>query len=651
MDAQTKKAIDSLTKELLRTQADLATVKRGQRRPQLAHSSIDSGALEVRDSAGVTRLRLGWLPDGTVGSIVEGGDPPPAPTAPGVSPMASGLIVSWDGDLVSDVAMPSDFDHVNVYVSATDGFSPSLETFAGTIHRDGGTLPVAPLEIGTTYYVVLVGVGTGGVRGEPSAQASGVPESVTDIEPGSITEVEIADDAISTPKLRAEAVTALKIAAEAIEAGHIQAAAITASKLESDLVLGTRIIAGNPAGARVELDEGGLRGYTDSDELAFVIDDEGSAVFSGDIIGSEISGSRITIGAAPGNTGSIEDDAGVVRTRVTSSTGQRAQIAATTGQAEFTAWAQPGASAPVGGMVAQPETVALTLQSVSGDVDSPFSQHTVTTGQAIGTWRAGDGSQVQIQALTDWSSISALPAASTVGQPAAHAGVLYAFRRAAFDTPTMSLQSPASASGPGANRRSIIHVEGANTNRAHTIINHAARIHYFQGELVDGSTDTTTDGRVELAPTHSILAPRHAPVRQAMVAQPTETAASGGPWNAFTSGQWPVINFRTGWSGRARITIRMAGINPNTNASSLATSFALSGGSTVAPDLSRSAFIRSVGTTAVGSRQTLWIDTLNLAANSDYVLTPHWRTSGATAWGTQSYDMTVGNVIIVEPLT
>lgn len=45
MDPQTRRAIQSLTRELQRTQAELARVKRGSRRPQLGHSSIDSGEI------------------------------------------------------------------------------------------------------------------------------------------------------------------------------------------------------------------------------------------------------------------------------------------------------------------------------------------------------------------------------------------------------------------------------------------------------------------------------------------------------------------------------------------------------------------------------------------------------------------------------
>src|SRR5699024_11719047 len=125
-----------------------------------------------------------------------------------------------------------------------------------------------------------------------------------------------------------------------------------------------------------------------------------------------------------------------------------------------------------------------------------------------------------------------IPPASTVGEPDASAGVLYAFRRSSSDAPTLSIQSPMSTSGPGAGKRSIVHVEGANTGRSSTVINHAARQHYFQGELVDGDTDTTTSGGVQLAPTHSIAAPYHAPATTAVTTEPTATSPRG--WAGVT---------------------------------------------------------------------------------------------------------------------
>ena len=630
-DSALRRQVAQLASELARTQAEVRTLRRGARRPQLGHSSIDSGSLDVVDSeTGQVRLRLGWQPDGTVGMVPEGGDPHPAPAVPTVEPIPSGLSVSWDGTLDGLEVLPSDFDHVNVHVSSADGFAPGASTFTGTITRSGGVLPVAPLEVGATYYVRLVPVGTGGVQGTPSPQASGVPAPVGGVPgPGSITETEIADDAISTPKLQAEAVTALKIAAQAIEAGHIQAAAITAAKLEADLVLGTRIIAGDPAGARVELDENGLRGYDADDALVFAITD-GNAVFTGNITGSEISGSRITIGDAPGNIGAIEDTAGVVRTRVTSSTGQRAQIAASDGQAEFTAWADPTTPSPVGGMFAQAGIVAMSMQSVAGDVTSPA---------------------VQIQASAGSAVVRLVANAPTDPDDRQGPGNLFANRSPSDDIAAVSLQSPRweEPGDPASLRRSVLFAEGANTGRPYTRVVQAARRVIVMGEATGGGWDTTSDGMLELASTHSINAPRHAPARTDMAAQPT--TAGNGNWIAFTSGQMPSVSFKTGWSGRVRVTIQICGYNNNTLGATLSVGFALSGASSVPVSLARAAMVRSMGTTLNYGRQGSQVVYLDLAGNADYTLSPLWRTSSDEAWSTaQGFDLGYQNSIIIEPL-
>lgn len=652
MDAQTKRAIDQLTQELLRTQAELATVKRASRRPQLGHSSIESGSLDVVDpETGSVRLRLGYQPDGTVGVVPEGGDPPPAPSTPVVAAAPVGLMVQWDGALADpELILPGDFDHVSVHVSPTSGFTPTAATFQGTIPRAGGLFPVVPLEVGETYYVLLVPVGTGGVEGAPSAEASGVPEGVGGVpEPGSITEVEIADDAISTPKLQALAVNAAKIAANAIEAGHIQAGAVEASKLAAEIVLASRIIAGNPSADRVEIDGDGLRGYDGEGALVFAVQG-GNAVFSGDITGSEISGSRISLTSTGGTQGVIEEvPGGLVRARMDSASGARAQLQGSPGQAEFSVWGDAGdPNGPAGGVLAQPGVAALTLYS---DVSQPGVEPSVSIsalpGQANGRWVGADGSEVRIRALDNWSSIDALPTASTVGQPNATAGFVYAFRRTGSDAPTLSLQSPLSVSGPGAGRRSIIHVEGANTNRAHTIINHAARVHYLQGELVDGSTDTTTDGVVQLAPTHSLLAPRHAPMRTDMNSGPDFSTIID--FVDFTTAQYPPIDFRTSWSGQVRITITAAARNTASDVSAIQVGFRLSGGSTVPAAVSRSwsAQSKGAGTTSTEHySRTLY---MSLNGNANYTLTPAWRISGGSS-SSASFHMSYEQSIVVEPL-
>ena len=653
MDAATKRAIDQLTGELLRTQAELATVKRGQRRPQLGSSSIDRGALEVRDpDTLVTRIRIGYQPDGSVGVVPEGGDPHPAPATPFVAPIPSGLSVTWDGSLDGLDLLPADFDHINVHVSQDSGFAPSPATFSGTIPRSGGALPVAPLEVGTTYYVVLVPVGTGGVQGEVSDEASGVPTGVTDIEPGSITEVEIADDAISAPKIQAEAIQALHIAADQIEAGHIQASAVTASKLEADLVLGTRIIAGDPGGARVELDDTGLRGYTGEDELAFVIDDQGNAVFSGAITGSEITGSRMTIAASGGATGVIEEaTGGVVRNRVTSAHGSRAQLSGTPDLAQLAAWADvTDSSAPTGAISAQPDICAIVLYSNPANPGgSPAFQMSATPDEANAIWQSETGSSVRIRSREGSSSIAlTAPAAE---DPDDHQGAGFIFaQRYSDDLATASMQGPVWGEGDGPERglRAMLHLEGSRPDRAYTRMTYAARRHVFGGEYNYnlGQTDQVTDGALELRPAHSILAPRHAPLSTVLTVNPA--FSTSGSYVDFTTAQMPTVPFRTGWSGRVKISLMSAGLNNTGPDRNLRLAFRLSGAQTIAAAPERGTWMTNSGTGNSSRQMSTRITVMNLQGNADYTLHPQWYSS--ENGGAVNFSIALGNTIIIEPL-
>lgn len=247
-----------------------ARLDRIERSSRLSHASLDGTAITVKDTDGTVRGAIGMQPDGTIGLIAVDGPPPGAPTAPIVTPSIGGLRVVWDGALADGSPLPADFAHVAVHVSTSSGFTPSAATFVGTITRSGtgGMLPVTPLPY-VAHYVVLIAVNSSGIPGPASAQTAATPVKVDgpDITAGSVT------------------------------AAAIQAGAITAEKLEAVLELATRIVAGDPAGARVELNEDGLRVYDGSNVLVIQFNAaDGSAVFTGDITASDITGSTVTGG-------------------------------------------------------------------------------------------------------------------------------------------------------------------------------------------------------------------------------------------------------------------------------------------------------------------------------------------------------------------
>lgn len=270
----------------------LARVERSAR---LSHASLDNTSLVVKDDTGAVRGHIGMQADGTIGLVAENGPAPGAPTPPVVTPSLGGLRVVWDGALADGSTLPADFDHVAVHVSTSTGFTPSAATFVGTITRsgDGGMLPVTPLPY-QVHYVLLTAVNTSGNASGPSAETSATPLKV------------------DGPDLTAGSVTA----------AAIQAGAVQADKLEAILQLVTRLVAGDPDGARVELNEDGLRVYNASDALTVQFDAAtGDAVFTGEVTGSTItggllqtatSGERIVLNEADENKIEVYDATRVV---------------------------------------------------------------------------------------------------------------------------------------------------------------------------------------------------------------------------------------------------------------------------------------------------------------------------------------------------
>lgn len=234
---------------------------------RLSHAALDDTNLVVTDGNGTVRGRIGMQADGTVGLIAVDGPAPGAPSAPVVTPTIGGLRVTWDGTLADGSTLPADFDHIAVHASTTSGFTPSAATFVGTITKagDGGSFPLIPLPY-QPHYIQLTAVNTSGNASAPSSEVTSTPVKV------------------DGPDLKAGSVTA----------AAIQAGAVTAEKLEAILQLATRLVAGDPAGARVELNEDGLRVYNSAGELVIRFDSvDGSAAFTGTITGSTVTGGLI----------------------------------------------------------------------------------------------------------------------------------------------------------------------------------------------------------------------------------------------------------------------------------------------------------------------------------------------------------------------
>ena len=86
------------------------------RTAQLGVSTV-TGALPIRDSAGVLIGIVGTQPDGTPGVTVKNASPPPQPNSPDLAPFSAGLGVGWNGDFPF-ASRPANFRNVEVYLGA-----------------------------------------------------------------------------------------------------------------------------------------------------------------------------------------------------------------------------------------------------------------------------------------------------------------------------------------------------------------------------------------------------------------------------------------------------------------------------------------------------------------------------------------------------
>lgn len=91
---------------------------RSRRSPQLAHSSLEDGALREFNLEGTQVAQYGKQYDGTSTAAVLVSPEPPAPSAPTVVGVGGGVKVSWDGTFEGDetVVAPMDWRQVDVVV-------------------------------------------------------------------------------------------------------------------------------------------------------------------------------------------------------------------------------------------------------------------------------------------------------------------------------------------------------------------------------------------------------------------------------------------------------------------------------------------------------------------------------------------------------
>ncbi|MDF5756666.1 fibronectin type III domain-containing protein [Spongiactinospora sp. TRM90649] len=182
-------------------------------------------------------------------TVPDDTDAPPVPTAPVLATRLGVVHVEWDGMGAGAAPMPTDFHRV--VVEMQDPLAPGWSEI-GYLEA-AGSIVVPGLPYGQDREFSFTAIDRSGNASAQSVTAT--------IATAPLVLGDAANSSIATGNLVANAVTASKIAAGAVEASHIAANAVTAAKLEAVLTLTTRLVAGNPSGARVELRDTGLAAF------------------------------------------------------------------------------------------------------------------------------------------------------------------------------------------------------------------------------------------------------------------------------------------------------------------------------------------------------------------------------------------------------
>ncbi|MFK8851264.1 hypothetical protein [Streptomyces sp. Ac-502] len=298
----------SIARELNELRRKLDAIAKGQR---VAHgASIDNASLEVRDDGGSLRAIYGQQADGTSGVQVVNGPPPPAPSAPVVASVLGGVTVSWDGAFADGAVIPLDWSRVEVHASTSAGFTPTAGTLQSTIETAQGATVVVVTD--DPVYLRLLARNTSGAASPSSAEAGPygpAPVVATDILDGVVTEVKLANDAVTAAKIAAaavgtteisdDAVTTQKIVAGAILAGQIAAGAVLTDKLAAEAVTAAKI-----AALAITTDKLNANAVTAGKLAAGSVDATaiaadaitGKVITGGTITGTDINGATVTGG-------------------------------------------------------------------------------------------------------------------------------------------------------------------------------------------------------------------------------------------------------------------------------------------------------------------------------------------------------------------
>ena len=146
-------------RELARRLRRLEEGVKAQNVPQLAHSSVEDGAIEHYDADGQLTAIVGKQHDDTTAPVVVTGPPPPAPTGLDVVGGQLQVTATWDGTWADGAVAPMDFARVEVHVGASQDFEvdplPMSTTRVATIESPGGASVTWMAEPGEVWVTIV----------------------------------------------------------------------------------------------------------------------------------------------------------------------------------------------------------------------------------------------------------------------------------------------------------------------------------------------------------------------------------------------------------------------------------------------------------------------------------------------------------------
>ena len=146
-------------RELARRLRRLEEGVKAQNVPQLAHSSVEDGAIEHYDADGQLTAIVGKQHDDTTAPAVVTGPPPPAPTGLDVVGGQLQVTATWDGTWADGAVAPMDFARVEVHVGASQDFEvdplPMSTTRVATIESPGGASVTWQSEPGEVWVTIV----------------------------------------------------------------------------------------------------------------------------------------------------------------------------------------------------------------------------------------------------------------------------------------------------------------------------------------------------------------------------------------------------------------------------------------------------------------------------------------------------------------